>query len=245
MVATMFVFIGLSFATIWYLLCHYILKALHLPLVPAKKHENQYFGEKSLSRLLLNINTIVFSCFLGMLSAVSFVQFIISASIEPQFVMDHVNNPSLMFAVRVFNMASVVSLITLVVLAFIIVFAHKTRQNFKRQRYEAKELASLKAKADDKAKQPSVSVSVFDEDKKAKDSKEKKALDTESKKLLPHQDKKPDFIGTEAILGALVSPKKTDDDKEDHSQDEDKPFKTRADFKKHREKLDDQEENKD
>ena len=237
--------IALSFATIWYLLCHFVLKAFGLPLVGKINKGKQTWTEKRLKRLLLNINAIIASIFLGMLSAISCVQFVIARSIYPTFILNHINYASLMFASSIFNAGSIISIFSLLILSAIIYFSQRIHERIEDERLDneteaipVSEFDEIKAEKAEQKKHP-----------EAKETVQSKALtaSTAKGKLSIHDGKKrsnkADLVGKGALLGALVSPRQIAEPKD---KDKDKT-ETRAEFKKKqaKENTKDNKENQD
>lgn len=243
MVEATVLFLGLTLATIFFLLCVYVLKTFGLIEDITKAVKAELTTTEKLERVLLIINSAVASGFVGMLGSITLVQFAIAGNTQASYIIDHINNLSLMLASYVFNLATGASVATLVVLAFIVYLANRYRM------IKANEL-------DDEEPLQKEKVSIVDLDK-LKEGKDKEGQnDTEKEKTedkslaLPQvKENKPKTLtgngltGNEALLGALMSPRRSDNQSKDNKAD-DEP-KTRADYRKKAEAKEDSDKDDD
>lgn len=243
MVEATVLFLGLTLATIFFLLCVYVLKTFGLIEDITKAVKAELTTTEKLERVLLIINSAVTSGFVGMLGSITLVQFAIAGNTHANYIIDHINNPSLMMASYVFNLATSASVATLVVLAFIVYLANRYRM--------------IKAtKLDDEEPLQKEKVSIVDLDKvkaeKAKEDQEDSKKDESKDKPLALPKAKEDktkaltgngLTGNEALLGALMSPRRSDNQSKDDKAD-DEP-KTRADYRKKAEAKEDSDKDDD
>ena len=127
MVEATVLFLGLTLATIFFLLCVYVLKTFGLIEDITKAVKAELTTTEKLERVLLIINSAVASGFVGMLGSITLVQFAIAGNTHANYIIDHINNPSLMMASYVFNLATSASVASLLVLVFIIYLANRYR----------------------------------------------------------------------------------------------------------------------
>lgn len=244
MVEATVLFLGLTLATIFFLLCVYVLKTFGLIEDITKAVKAELTTTEKLERVLLIINSAVASGFVGMLGSITLVQFAIAGNTQASYIIDHINNLSLMLASYVFNLATGASVATLVVLAFIVYLANRYRM------IKATEL-------DDEEPLQKEKVSIVDLDKLKKEKDKEGQNDTEKEKTedkplaLPQVKKnKPKTLtgngltGNEALLGALMSPRRTDNQPEDNNMADEEP-KTRAGYRKQAEATEDSDKNDD
>lgn len=237
MVETTVLFLGLTLATIFFLLCVYVLKTFGLIEDITKAVKAELTTTEKLERVLLIINSAVASGFVGMLGSITLVQFAIAGDIHASYIIDHINNPSLMLASYVFNLATGASVATLVVLAFIVYLANRYRM------IKATEL-------DDEEPLQKEKVSIVDLDKLKEEKDKEGQNDAEKEKIedkplaLPQAKGNKSkaltgngLTGNEALLGALMSPRRNDDQSKDYKTD-DEP-ETRADYRKKAEAKED------
>lgn len=243
MVEATVLFLGLTLATIFFLLCVYVLKTFGLIEDITKAVKAELTTTEKLERVLLIINSAVASGFVGMLGSITLVQFAIAGNTQASYIIDHINNLSLMLASYVFNLATGASVATLVVLAFIVYLANRYRM------IKATEL-------DDEEPLQKEKVSIVDLDKLKKEKDKEGQNDTEKEKTedkplaLPKaKEDKPKALtgngltGNEALLGALMSPRRSDNQSKDDKTD-DEP-KTRADYRKKAEAKEDSDKDDD
>lgn len=244
MVEATVLFLGLTLATIFFLLCVYVLKTFGLIEDITKAVKAELTTTEKLERVLLIINSAVASGFVGMLGSITLVQFAIAGNTQASYIIDHINNLSLMLASYVFNLATGASVATLVVLAFIVYLANRYRM------IKATEL-------DDEEPLQKEKVSIVDLDKLKKEKDKEGQNDTEKEKTedkplaLPQVKKnKPKTLtgngltGNEALLGALMSPRRTDNQPKDNDKADEEP-KTRAGYRKQAEATEDSDKNDD
>lgn len=244
MVEATVLFLGLTLATIFFLLCVYVLKTFGLIEDITKAVKAELTTTEKLERVLLIINSAVASGFVGMLGSITLVQFAIAGNTQASYIIDHINNLSLMLASYVFNLATGASVATLVVLAFIVYLANRYRM------IKANEL-------DDEEPLQKEKVSIVDLDKLKKEKDKEGQNDAEKEKTedkplaLPQvKENKPKTLtgngltGNEALLGALMSPRRTDNQPEDNDKADEEP-KTRADYRKQAEATEDSDKNDD
>lgn len=244
MVEATVLFLGLTLATIFFLLCVYVLKTFGLIEDITKAVKAELTTTEKLERVLLIINSAVASGFVGMLGSITLVQFAIAGNTQASYIIDHINNLSLMLASYVFNLATGASVATLVVLAFIVYLANRYRM------IKATEL-------DDEEPLQKEKVSIVDLDKLKKEKDKEGQNDTEKEKTedkplaLPQVKKnKPKTLtgngltGNEALLGALMSPRRTDNQPEDNNMADEEP-KTRAGYRKQAEATEDSDKSDD
>lgn len=228
MVEATVLFLGLTLATIFFLLCVYVLKTFGLIEDITKAVKAELTTTEKLERVLLIINSAVASGFVGMLGSITLVQFAIAGNTHANYIIDHINNPSLMMASYVFNLATSASVASLLVLVFIIYLANRYRM------IKATELD------DEPLEQKKVSIVDLDKVKAKEDQEDSKNDESRDKSLaLPKakEDKPKALTGNEALLGALMSPRRSDNQSKDDKAD-DKP-KTRADYRKKTEAKED------
>ncbi|MEK3666254.1 hypothetical protein AAA435_11810 [Lactobacillus crispatus] len=233
MVEATVLFLGLTLATIFFLLCVYVLKTFGLIEDITKAVKAELTTTEKLERVLLIINSAVASGFVGMLGSITLVQFAIAGNTHANYIIDHINNPSLMMASYVFNLATSASVASLLVLVFIIYLANRYRM------IKATELD------DEPLEQKKVSIVDLDKVKAKEDQEDSKNDESRDKSLaLPKaKEDKPKALtgngltGNEALLGALMSPRRSDNQSKDDKAD-DKP-KTRADYRKKTEAKED------
>ena len=244
MVEATVLFLGLTLATIFFLLCVYVLKTFGLIEDITKAVKAELTTTEKLERVLLIINSAVASGFVGMLGSITLVQFAIAGNTQASYIIDHINNLSLMLASYVFNLATGASVATLVVLAFIVYLANRYRM------IKANEL-------DDEEPLQKEKVSIVDLDKLKKEKDKESQNDAEKEKTedkplaLPQvKENKPKTLtgngltGNEALLGALMSPRRTDNQPEDNDKADEEP-KTRAGYRKQAEATEDSDKNDD
>ena len=244
MVEATVLFLGLTLATIFFLLCVYVLKTFGLIEDITKAVKAELTTTEKLERVLLIINSAVASGFVGMLGSITLVQFAIAGNTQASYIIDHINNLSLMLASYVFNLATGASVATLVVLAFIVYLANRYRM------IKANEL-------DDEEPLQKEKVSIVDLDKLKKEKDKEGQNDAEKEKTedkplaLPQvKENKPKTLtgngltGNEALLGALMSPRRTDNQPEDNDKADEEP-KTRAGYRKQAEATEDSDKNDD
>lgn len=244
MVEATVLFLGLTLATIFFLLCVYVLKTFGLIEDITKAVKAELTTTEKLERVLLIINSAVASGFVGMLGSITLVQFAIAGNTQASYIIDHINNLSLMLASYVFNLATGASVATLVVLAFIVYLANRYRM------IKATEL-------DDEEPLQKEKVSIVDLDKLKKEKDKEGQNDTEKEKTedkplaLPQvKENKPKTLtgngltGNEALLGALMSPRRTDNQPKDNDKADEEP-KTRAGYRKQAEATEDSDKNDD
>ena len=244
MVEATVLFLGLTLATIFFLLCVYVLKTFGLIEDITKAVKAELTTTEKLERVLLIINSAVASGFVGMLGSITLVQFAIAGNTQASYIIDHINNLSLMLASYVFNLATGASVATLVVLAFIVYLANRYRM------IKATEL-------DDEEPLQKEKVSIVDLDKLKKEKDKEGQNDTEKEKTedkplaLPQvKENKPKTLtgngltGNEALLGALMSPRRTDNQPEDNNMADEEP-KTRAGYRKQAEATEDSDKSDD
>lgn len=244
MVEATVLFLGLTLATIFFLLCVYVLKTFGLIEDITKAVKAELTTTEKLERVLLIINSAVASGFVGMLGSITLVQFAIASNTQASYIIDHINNLSLMLASYVFNLATGASVATLVVLAFIVYLANRYRM------IKANEL-------DDEEPLQKEKVSIVDLDKLKKEKDKEGQNDVEKEKTedkalaLPQvKGNKPKTLtgngltGNEALLGALMSPRRTDNQPEDNDKADEDP-KTRADYRKQAEATEDSDKSDD
>ena len=237
-------FLGLTLATIFFLLCVYVLKTFGLIEDITKAVKAELTTTEKLERVLLIINSAVASGFVGMLGSITLVQFAIAGNTQASYIIDHINNLSLMLASYVFNLATGASVATLVVLAFIVYLANRYRM------IKANEL-------DDEEPLQKEKVSIVDLDKLKKEKDKESQNDAEKEKTedkplaLPQvKENKPKTLtgngltGNEALLGALMSPRRTDNQPKDNDKADEEP-KTRAGYRKQAEATEDSDKNDD
>lgn len=243
MVEATVLFLGLTLATIFFLLCVYVLKTFGLIEDITKAVKAELTTTEKLERVLFIINSAVASGFVGMLGSITLVQFAIAGNTQASYIIDHINNLSLMLASYVFNLATGASVATLVVLAFIVYLANRYRM------IKATEL-------DDEEPLQKEKVSIVDLDKLKKEKDKESQNDAEKEKTedkplaLPQvKENKPKTLtgngltGNEALLGALMSPRRSDNQSKDNKAD-DEP-KTRADYRKKAEAKEDSDKDDD
>lgn len=244
MVEATVLFLGLTLATIFFLLCVYVLKTFGLIEDITKAVKAELTTTEKLERVLLIINSAVASGFVGMLGSITLVQFAIAGNTQASYIIDHINNLSLMLASYVFNLATGASVATLVVLAFIVYLANRYRM------IKATEL-------DDEEPLQKEKVSIVDLDKLKKEKDKESQNDAEKEKTedkplaLPQvKENKPKTLtgngltGNEALLGALMSPRRTDNQPKDNDKADEEP-KTRAGYRKQAEATEDSDKNDD
>ena len=244
MVEATVLFLGLTLATIFFLLCVYVLKTFGLIEDITKAVKAELTTTEKLERVLLIINSAVASGFVGMLGSITLVQFAIAGNTQASYIIDHINNLSLMLASYVFNLATGASVATLVVLAFIVYLANRYRM------IKANEL-------DDEEPLQKEKVSIVDLDKLKKEKDKEGQNDAEKEKTedkplaLPQvKENKPKTLtgngltGNEALLGALMSPRRTDNQPKDNDKADEEP-KTRAGYRKQAEATEDSDKNDD
>lgn len=244
MVEATVLFLGLTLATIFFLLCVYVLKTFGLIEDITKAVKAELTTTEKLERVLLIINSAVASGFVGMLGSITLVQFAIAGNTQASYIIDHINNLSLMLASYVFNLATGASVATLVVLAFIVYLANRYRM------IKATEL-------DDEEPLQKEKVSIVDLDKLKKEKDKESQNDAEKEKTedkplaLPQvKENKPKTLtgngltGNEALLGALMSPRRTDNQPKDNDKADEEP-KTRAGYRKQAEATEDSGKNDD
>lgn len=244
MVEATVLFLGLTLATIFFLLCVYVLKTFGLIEDITKAVKAELTTTEKLERVLLIINSAVASGFVGMLGSITLVQFAIAGNTQASYIIDHINNLSLMLASYVFNLATGASVATLVVLAFIVYLANRYRM------IKATEL-------DDEEPLQKEKVSIVDLDKLKKEKDKESQNDAEKEKTedkplaLPQvKENKPKTLtgngltGNEALLGALMSPRRTDNQPKDNDKADEEP-KTRAGYRKQAEAAEDSDKNDD
>lgn len=248
MVEATVLFLGLTLATIFFLLCVYVLKTFGLIEDITKAVKAELTTTEKLERVLLIINSAVASGFVGMLGSITLVQFAIAGNTQASYIIDHINNLSLMLASYVFNLATGASVATLVVLAFIVYLANRYRM-----------IKATELDGEEPLQKEKVSIVDLDKLKKEKDKEDQSDAEkekTEDKPLaLPQvKENKPKTLtgngltGNEALLGALMSPRRTDNQPEDNDKTDDKDDeepKTRAGYRKQAEATEDSDKNDD
>lgn len=244
MVEATVLFLGLTLATIFFLLCVYVLKTFGLIEDITKAVKAELTTTEKLERVLLIINSAVASGFVGMLGSITLVQFAIAGNTQASYIIDHINNLSLMLASYVFNLATGASVATLVVLAFIVYLANRYRM-----------IKATELDGEEPLQKEKVSIVDLDKLKKEKDKEDQSDAEkekTEDKPLaLPQvKENKPKTLtgngltGNEALLGALMSPRRTDNQPEDNDKADEEP-KTRAGYRKQAEATEDSDKNDD
>lgn len=244
MVEATVLFLGLTLATIFFLLCVYVLKTFGLIEDITKAVKAELTTTEKLERVLLIINSAVASGFVGMLGSITLVQFAIAGNTQASYIIDHINNLSLMLASYVFNLATGASVATLVVLAFIVYLANRYRM-----------IKATELDGEEPLQKEKVSIVDLDKLKKEKDKESQNDAEkekTEDKPLaLPQvKENKPKTLtgngltGNEALLGALMSPRRTDNQPKDNDKADEEP-KTRAGYRKQAEATEDSDKNDD
>lgn len=242
MVEATVLFLGLTLATIFFLLCVYVLKTFGLIEDITKAVKAELTTTEKLERVLLIINSAVTSGFVGMLGSITLVQFAIAGNTHANYIIDHINNPSLMMASYVFNLATSASVASLLVLVFIIYLANRYRM-IKATELDDEPLEQEKVSIVDLDKVKAEKAKEDQEDSKKDESKDKplalpKAKEDKTKALTGNG-----LTGNEALLGALMSPRRSDNQSKDDKAD-DEP-KTRADYCKKAEAKEDSDKDDD
>lgn len=233
MVEATVLFLGLTLATIFFLLCVYVLKTFGLIEDITKAVKAELTTTEKLERVLLIINSAVASGFVGMLGSITLVQFAIAGNTHANYIIDHINNPSLMMASYVFNLATSASVASLLVLVFIIYLANRYRM-IKATELDDEPLEQEKVSIVDLDK---VKAEKAKEDSKNDESRDKSLAIPKAKEDKPKALTGNGLTGNEALLGALMSPRRSDNQSKDDKTD-DEP-KTRADYRKKAEAKED------
>lgn len=236
MVEATVLFLGLTLATIFFLLCVYVLKTFGLIEDITKAVKAELTTTEKLERVLLIINSAVASGFVGMLGSITLVQFAIAGNTHVNYIMDHINNPSLMLASYVFNLATGASVATLLVLGFIIYLANRYRM-IKATELDDEPLEQEKVSIVDLDKVKAEKAKEDQEDSKKNESKDRPLALPKAKEDKPKALTGNGLTGNEALLGALMSPRRNDDQSKDDKTD-DEP-ETRADYRKKAEAKED------
>lgn len=231
MVEATVLFLGLTLATIFFLLCVYVLKTFGLIEDITKAVKAELTTTEKLERVLLIINSAVASGFVGMLGSITLVQFAIAGNTHANYIIDHINNPSLMMASYVFNLATSASVASLLVLVFIIYLANRYRM-IKATELDDEPLEQKKVSIVDLDKVKAEKAKEDQEDSKNDESRDKSLALPKAKALTGNG-----LTGNEALLGALMSPRRSDNQSKDDKTD-DGP-KTRADYRKKAEAKED------
>lgn len=231
MVEATVLFLGLTLATIFFLLCVYVLKTFGLIEDITKAVKAELTTTEKLERVLLIINSAVASGFVGMLGSITLVQFAIAGNTHANYIIDHINNPSLMMASYVFNLATSASVASLLVLVFIIYLANRYRM-IKATELDDEPLEQKKVSIVDLDKVKAEKAKEDQEDSKNDESRDKSLALPKAKALTGNG-----LTGNEALLGALMSPRRSDNQSKDDKTD-DEP-KTRADYRKKAEAKED------
>lgn len=237
MVEATVLFLGLTLATIFFLLCVYVLKTFGLIEDITKAVKAELTTTEKLERVLLIINSAVASGFVGMLGSITLVQFAIAGNTQASYIIDHINNLSLMLASYVFNLATGASVATLVVLAFIVYLANRYRMIKANELDDEEPLQKEKVSIVDLDKVKAEKAKEDQEDSKNDESRDKSLALPKAKEDKPKALTGNGLTGNEALLGALMSPRRSDNQSKDNKAD-DEP-KTRADYRKKAEAKED------
>ena len=240
MVEATVLFLGLTLATIFFLLCVYVLKTFGLIEDITKAVKAELTTTEKLERVLLIINSAVASGFVGMLGSITLVQFAIAGNTQASYIIDHINNLSLMLASYVFNLATGASVATLVVLAFIVYLANRYRM-----------IKATELDGEEPLQKEKVSIVDLDKLKKEKDKEDQSDAEkekTEDKPLaLPQvKENKPKTLTGNGLTGNEA--RRTDNQPEDNDKTDDKDDvepKTRAGYRKQAEATEDSDKNDD
>lgn len=242
MVEATVLFLGLTLATIFFLLCVYVLKTFGLIEDITKAVKAELTTTEKLERVLLIINSAVASGFVGMLGSITLVQFAIAGNTQASYIIDHINNPSLMMASYVFNLATSASVASLLVLVFIIYLANRYRM-IKATELDDEPLEQKKVSIVDLDKVKAEKAKEDQEDSKNDESRDKSLALPKAKEDKPKALTGNGLTGNEALLGALMSPRRSDKQSKDNKAD-DEP-KTRADYRKKAEAKEDSDKDDD
>lgn len=187
MVATTIILLSIGFATGWYTLLYYLLRAFKQPIFWSRKEtKKKGFKPYLLFRALLNLDCIIASIFLGLLTSLTFIQVFIAANATTSSIIDIANNHALIFNVNLFNSASLLSLLNIIITASLMTFCKKLTQLTK----EMKENATKAKMKEDRLS--AVDIVPHKKDNTRKVSNMSKAITTEEdqeKKLEKSSDK--------------------------------------------------------
>lgn len=132
MVAATVILLGIGFATSWFVLFMHLFKALKMPLFSKHHLAFKQITIKRVSSWILTIDSLIASLFLGLLAAITFMQVAIVAGTNTSSVIEQIKNAAMIFNTQVFNLASVLALINLLITASLI-FAFRSFNKIKHE----------------------------------------------------------------------------------------------------------------